>query len=109
MKERIYRTQFFEVTVHQCSNPQYWYVDMVGQKVMVREVNWQSAFVEAKNGFSCLRSDLRVSNEQFRKASPKRKEILKFYLPAIHISECSGYKNCGNGVYRKDKNYYFLR
>jgi len=41
-----------------------WYEDRVGSVILVREVDWPSAFVEAKNGASVLRRDLEFLKKQ---------------------------------------------
>ena len=55
-------TRFHKAKIVSCSNPDFWYSTRVGDNILVREVDWPSAYVEHKSGASVLRSDLKESH-----------------------------------------------
>lgn len=57
-----------------CSDQNFWYANKVGDTILAKEVEWPSSYLEAKNGNSVLRSDL-------RRISPKK--INKYDLEKI--------------------------
>lgn len=54
----MYASGFKSATIIKCENPDHWHKGMEGQVIKVREVNWPSAYVEAKNGYSIPKSDI---------------------------------------------------
>ena len=41
-----------------CSNNDFWYKDLIGKSILVKELNWYSAYLEDKQGRSILKYDV---------------------------------------------------
>lgn len=51
-------SNYFKVKIKKCSDKDYWYKDMIGKVILVKEVSWVSAYLESKIGNSVFRYDV---------------------------------------------------
>lgn len=52
------KSKYFKARIIGCTQPDFWYADKIGEIIICKEVDWPSAYMEAKNGASVLRWDL---------------------------------------------------
>lgn len=68
------KSKYFKAKIVKCSNKDYWYKNVIGTVILVKELDWPSAYFEAKIGeFGVLRSDVRPVS------SSKLKEFGRYY------------------------------
>jgi len=53
-------SKYFKVEIIKCSNKDFWYVDKIGNIVLVCEVDWPSSYFECKRGDSILKCDVEL-------------------------------------------------
>lgn len=54
------KRKWFEVKIVKCTNPDWWWVDSIGDIVTVKRTEWDGAFYECKDGRSILKSNVQI-------------------------------------------------
>lgn len=52
------KNKYFKVRIEKASNKDLWYVDKIGDVIMVKRTEHDGAYFEAKNGFSVVKQDV---------------------------------------------------
>lgn len=57
----LYGSKFYHMKIVKCSNDNYWYKDLIGEVIRVRNIKY-SAYCECDNGNTVLNSDVQPLN-----------------------------------------------